>query len=304
MTKRKGPRGAIGKGGVNPAPMDGNLTVRTAAEQLLMIPIDNLVPYANNARVYSKAQIAQLRASLREFGFVTPVLIDFDNNMIAGHGRVEAARAEGMAEVPCVLVSNLTEAQRKAYILADNRLGETAAWDEPMLRIELEGSKALSFDTGIIGFDAAALEAFPIGDMAKGSGKSVNVGSYTRAASGLGAEEPTGQPRRRRRPDGRRQSPRRRRSTGPLWTSSSPSSPPTTATPRKTSMRPRGTGRCGGMVWRARRCCAPSGRAGTTRGWSTQRTAWSSTTSRSPSCLRYAGGTTGGASRIFSLLRR
>ncbi len=187
MSKGKGPGGAIGKGGVNPAPRADGLPVRVAAEQLLAVPIDELVPYAHNARVHSKAQIAQIRASLREFGFVTPVLIDFDNNIIAGHGRVEAARAEGMAEVPCVLVSSLTEAQRKAYVLADNRLSETAAWDEPMLRMELEGLKALSFDTGIIGFDAAALEAFPIGDApGRGSGKSVSVGNYTRAAPGLG----------------------------------------------------------------------------------------------------------------------
>ena len=131
-------KGAVGAGGVNPAPRPEDPSVRVAAEQLLMVPIGELVPYANNARVHSKAQIAQLRASLREFGFVTPVLIDFDNNIIAGHGRVEAARAEGMAEVPCVLVSSLTEAQRKAYILADNRLSETATWDEPLLRMELD----------------------------------------------------------------------------------------------------------------------------------------------------------------------
>lgn len=163
MKTRKGPSGAVGKGGVNPAPTDEGLTVRAAAEQLLMVPIDELVPYANNARVHSKAQIAQLRASLREFGFVAPVLIDFDSNIIAGHGRVEAARAEGMTEVPCVLVSNLTEAQCKAYILADNRLSETASWDPQLLKIEIDRLEALSFDTGIIGFDAATVEAMQFG---------------------------------------------------------------------------------------------------------------------------------------------
>lgn len=190
----KKPKGAVGAGGVNPAPRSEDPSVRVAAEQLLMVPIGELVPYANNARVHSKAQIAQLRASLREFGFVTPVLIDFDNNIIAGHGRVEAARAEGMTEVPCVLVSSLTEVQRKAYVLADNRLSETAAWDEPLLRMELVGLEKLSFDTGIIGFSAETLEAFPIGGGARDPGKSVNVGSYTRAAPGLGAEDPEGQP--------------------------------------------------------------------------------------------------------------
>lgn len=180
MGRRKGPGGAVGKGGVDPAPRDQDMTVRVAAEQLLLVPIGDLVPYANNARIHRKAQISQLRASLREFGFVTPVLIDFDNNIIAGHGRVEAARAEGMTEVPCVLVTNLTEAQRKAYILADNRLSETSSWDEPMLKIELEGLEALQFDMGAIGFDAASVEAFPIG------GKTVPVNEYTRAAPGQG----------------------------------------------------------------------------------------------------------------------
>lgn len=153
METMKGPSGSVGSGGVNPAPRDEDLTVRVAAEQLLMVPIDDLVPYANNARVHSKAQIDKLRASLREFGFVTPVLIDFDNNIIAGHGRVEAARAEGMSQVPCVLVTNLTEAQQKAYVLADNRLSELASWDEPLLKMELENLSHLEFDTGVIGFD-------------------------------------------------------------------------------------------------------------------------------------------------------
>ena len=190
MKKRKGPAGAIGKGGINPAPMEGNLTVRAAAEQLLMVPIDELVPYANNARVHTKAQIAQIRASLREFGFVAPVLIDFDYNIIAGHGRVEAARAEGMTEAPCVLVSSLTEAQRKAYILADNRLSETGSWDPQLLKLEIEGLEALHFDTGLTGFDMAAVESLQFGE--PGPGKSVGVSSYTRAAPGTagGGEKP------------------------------------------------------------------------------------------------------------------
>ena len=93
-------------------------------EQMVRVPIGELVPYARNARTHSESQIAQIRASLREFGFVNPVLIDSDRNIIAGHGRVLAAKAEGMTEVPCVLVEHLTEAQRRAYILADNRLAE------------------------------------------------------------------------------------------------------------------------------------------------------------------------------------
>lgn len=150
--------GAVGRGGVNPAPGVDDHTVRVAAEQLVMVGIDDLVPYANNAKKYTVKQINQIRASLREFGFVTPVLIDFDNNIIAGHGRVEAARAEGMTEVPCVLVANLTEAQRKAYILADNRLSETAAWDPELLQIELNGLAELKFDADLIGFSAEDLK--------------------------------------------------------------------------------------------------------------------------------------------------
>jgi len=183
--------GTAGKGGVNASPTQADHTVRVAAEQLLTLPIDELIPCPNNARVHSKKQIAQLRASLQEFGFVTPVLIDFNNNIIAGHGRVEAARAEGMAEVPCVLVSSLTEAQRKAYILADNRLSETASWDEPMLQIELEGLKALRFDTRLIGFDAASVKAFPIKQVVSPkTDKNVEVREYTRAAPGQAGTQP------------------------------------------------------------------------------------------------------------------
>lgn len=174
--------GTAGKGGKNAAPVGDDRRVRVAAEQLLLMPIDQLIPYANNARRHSAKQIAQLRASLRQFGFVTPVLVDFEGNIIAGHGRVKAARAEGMTEVPCVLVSSLTEAQRRAYILADNRLSETSEWDPQLLKIEMEGLAALEFDTTVIGFDAAALEAFRIGPPAPE--KTVEVSEYTRAAPG------------------------------------------------------------------------------------------------------------------------
>ncbi len=99
---------------------------------------DDLVPYARNARAHSDEQIQQLRASLREFGFVAPLLIDAEGNILAGHGRLIAAKAEGYVEVPCVLVEHLSETQRRAYILADNRLAEQASWDEDMLQLELQ----------------------------------------------------------------------------------------------------------------------------------------------------------------------
>ena len=163
--------GTAGKGGINPAPAIGNYTVRCAAEQLTMVPIDDLVPYARNAKTHSPEQILQLRASLREFGFVAPVLIDFDNNIIAGHGRVMAARAEGMSEVPCVLVSNLTDAQRKAYILADNKLAEAAGWNMEMLKLEMQDLQEMDFDTTITGFSEEEL-------------KEIDVSGYSRSAPG------------------------------------------------------------------------------------------------------------------------
>ena len=127
-------------------------------EQMVRVPIGKLVPYARNARTHSESQIAQIRASLREFGFVNPIIIDSDRNIIAGHGRVLAAKAEGMTEVPCVLVEHLTDAQRRAYILADNRLAEQSGWDTEMLALELGEIQAAGMDLTITGFTAADLE--------------------------------------------------------------------------------------------------------------------------------------------------
>ena len=125
--------------------------------ELTLVATDKLIPYANNARTHSKEQILKLRSSLREFGFINPVIIDKDFNIIAGHGRVEAAKAEGIKEVPCVLVDYLTEAQKKAYILADNRMALDAGWDEEMLRVELEALESMSYDLGLTGFDEKEL---------------------------------------------------------------------------------------------------------------------------------------------------
>lgn len=125
---------------------------RIAAEQLVTVPISKLVPSPTNPRIHGEAQLKQLRRSLRKFGFVTPVLIDFDYNIIAGHGRIEAAKAEGMTEVPCVMVSDLTEEQRRAYIIADNKLTENATWDQTLLMDELEYLKAMEFPVELTGF--------------------------------------------------------------------------------------------------------------------------------------------------------
>ena len=121
--------------------------------QMTLVPIDKLIPYINNARTHSAEQINKLRSSLREFGFINPVIIDGDYNIIAGHGRVAAAKAENIAEIPCVLVDHLTEAQKKAYIIADNRMALDAGWDEELLRVEIEALQAESFDISLTGFD-------------------------------------------------------------------------------------------------------------------------------------------------------
>lgn len=121
------------------------------------VEISKLVPYANNSRTHNEKQIKKLQSSLREFGFVNPILIDRDFNIIAGHGRVLAAKEDGMKSVPCVFVDHLTESQKKAYIIADNRLAEDAGWDKDLLSIELESLKELDFDVDLLGFDAAEL---------------------------------------------------------------------------------------------------------------------------------------------------
>jgi len=118
-----------------------------------LVPVDKLIPYVNNARTHSKEQITKLRSSLREFGFVNPVIIDRNFNVIAGHGRIEAAKEEGIDEVPCVYVDHFTEAQKKAYILADNRMALDAGWDDELLAVELSELENLGFDMALTGFD-------------------------------------------------------------------------------------------------------------------------------------------------------
>ena len=129
----------------------------TSTERFEKVPIDKLVPYARNARTHSAQQILELRASLREFGFVSPCVITGDMTIIAGHGRILAAKDEGFTEVPCVFAEHLTEAQRRAYTLADNRLAMNAGWDEKMLAVELSDLQSSAFDLSILGFDDTEL---------------------------------------------------------------------------------------------------------------------------------------------------
>ena len=126
--------------------------------EMQLVSIDKLVPYVNNARTHSAEQITKLRSSLREFGFVNPIIIDREFNIIAGHGRLMAAKEEGINEVPCVFVDYLTDAQKKAYILADNRMAMDAGWDEELLKIEMEELQNLGYDLGYTGFDEKELE--------------------------------------------------------------------------------------------------------------------------------------------------
>lgn len=130
--------------------------MKTTSEMQL-VPITKLVPYVNNARTHSPEQINKLRSSLREFGFINPVIIDRDFGVIAGHGRILAAKEEGITEVPCVFADHLTEAQKKAYIIADNRMAMDAGWDEELLRVEIEALQAETFDLSLTGFDEKEL---------------------------------------------------------------------------------------------------------------------------------------------------
>ena len=130
-----------------------------------MAPVSGLVPYARNARTHSEGQIAQIAASIREFGFTNPVLVDGENGVIAGHGRLLAARKLGMTEVPVIELGHLNPAQRRALVLTDNRVALSAGWDEDMLRLELGELDASGFDLALTGFDPGELASFLVDEM-------------------------------------------------------------------------------------------------------------------------------------------
>ena len=123
------------------------------AQKIEHLPLNTLVPYARNSRTHSVEQIAQIAASIREFGFTNPVLIDARGGIVAGHGRVQAAQSLGLGTVPCLRLENLTEAQIRAYVIADNRLAENAGWDDAILADELRALQAEDFDIGLLGFN-------------------------------------------------------------------------------------------------------------------------------------------------------
>lgn len=137
--------------------MGVSIMAKTSVKEFKLVDVDLIVPYVNNPRTHSKEQIKKLQSSLREFGFINPLIIDRQYNLLAGHGRLEAAKAEGYKEVPCVFVEDLSEAQKKAYIIADNRMALDAGWDEELLAVELEGLSDLGFDLSLTGFDEIEL---------------------------------------------------------------------------------------------------------------------------------------------------
>ena len=123
------------------------------ADKVERWPVDRLIPYARNARTHSDAQVAQIAGSIREWGWTVPVLVDESGMLIAGHGRVLAARKLGLTEMPVMVARGWSEAQKRAYVIADNKLALNAGWDVELLRVELTDLKAMGADLGLVGFD-------------------------------------------------------------------------------------------------------------------------------------------------------
>lgn len=121
------------------------------------VAVADLIPYVNNSRTHSDEQVTQIAASIKEFGFLNPVIIDGANGIIAGHGRVMAAKKLGLQQVPCIEASHLSEAQKKAYIIADNKLALNAGWDFDLLKIEIESLQEDDFKLDLLGFDIDGL---------------------------------------------------------------------------------------------------------------------------------------------------
>ena len=126
--------------------------------QIEKISVSSLIPYVNNSRTHSEEQVSQVAASIKEFGFTNPILIDEENGIIAGHGRLMAAQKLDMDQVPCLRLVGLTEAQKKAYVIADNQLALNSGWDLDMLRLEVENLQELDFDLEMLGFDEDVID--------------------------------------------------------------------------------------------------------------------------------------------------
>jgi hypothetical protein len=133
-------------------------------------PLEMLIPYARNARQHSDAQVAQIAASIREFGWAAPIIVDAQSNVIAGHGRLLAARKLGLAEVPVVSMDHLSDTQRRALTLADNKIAENATWDEALLGVELAALSEAGFELGLTGFSQDEWERLIEGDLSDEKG--------------------------------------------------------------------------------------------------------------------------------------
>lgn len=127
--------------------------------QYYLADVSELIPYVRNARTHSEAQVAQIAASIREFGFLSPILVAEDNTILAGHGRLAAAQKLGLKKVPCVKENHLTETQKRAYIIADNKLSLNAGWDNELLAVELSELEGADFNLDLLGFDEAELSS-------------------------------------------------------------------------------------------------------------------------------------------------
>lgn len=127
------------------------------AKRIELWPVERLVPYERNSRTHSPEQVAQIAASIAEFGFVNPILVDSNDGILAGHGRLAAARDLGMTEVPVVVLDHLTPTQRRAYVIADNKLTLNAGWDMNLLQQEVAGLQLQEFDLELLGFDEQEL---------------------------------------------------------------------------------------------------------------------------------------------------
>jgi hypothetical protein len=136
----------------------GSKTNLAMARRIELWPVERLEPYERNARTHSPEQVAQIAASIDEFGFLNPILVDSGDGVIAGHGRLAAAKELGLDQVPVVVLDHLTEAQKRAYIIADNKLALNAGWDVELLNDEIQGLTDLSFDISLLGFSDAEIE--------------------------------------------------------------------------------------------------------------------------------------------------
>jgi len=155
-----------------------------------VVRTDALIPYARNSRTHSDSQVAKIAASIKEFGFLNPIIVDGENGIVAGHGRVMAAERLGLEELPCIEASHLTDAQRRAYVIADNRLALDAGWDDEMLRIELGDLQSQDFDLSLTGFELSEIGSLL--DLPEPESKSDDDNPYTQKVDAP-LYEPTGE---------------------------------------------------------------------------------------------------------------